>query len=511
MSPEPWVVASDAVALVGFSIAFVAIALTPIRRLNAREASVVRVLALCALGIYVFTALSNILEHAGVTAALDPYEDYIEILVFPLIAYSLYQARIGAEMRARIEAEQDLEREHGLLSTLMRLSPAGVMLVDRSGRIAFANEAAVRIFGLRVSSDGAHELPPDLRCTAMRSGEAPALDLKRLAEGITVSGALCALEADGKRLVLSVSSSPLPDTDQLGPEPSTLVLVLDVTEREMARQELMDAQARYAEALEHAVDARTADLLRANQELVEANAAKQQLLRNVSHELRTPLNVVIGLAEVLGEGLAGGLTEEQAKQVGMIREAGEHLLELVNTQLDAQRLESVDTVVVAEPVDVAQQVRTVVEMIEPLALQRGLELTLHVPDRLQAETDPRLLAQVLRNLLSNAVKFTEQGGIDVLVEDLGERFRVVVRDTGIGIPAEALPRIFDAFVQVPRPGGIKPEGTGLGLAICKQIAEALGGSIWVESEFGRGSTFVVELPTASANGTGLSVTHAQEA
>lgn len=512
MSAEWHIAVSDAVALAGFTVAFVAVALTPIERLDARNAGLVRALALCALGIYVFTAFSNVLEHAGITAALDPYEDYVEILVFPLIAYALHQARVGAEMRARIEAERDLEREHGLLSTLMRLSPAGVMLVDPSGRIVFANEAAVRILGLQAVGDGTYRLPPDAECCAMKSGEAPALDLKRLGEGATVTGVLCALEAGGRRLVLSVSSSVLPQTSEAGLEPATLVLVLDVTERELARQELMDAQVRYAEALEYAVDARTADLLRANQELADANAAKQRLLANVSHELRTPLNVIIGLSDVLSKGLAGPLTDDQAKQVAMIRDAGEQLLELVNTLLDAQRLESVGTVVAAEPIDVVEHVRTVVEMMEPLARRQGLALTLDAPERLHAVTDPQLLAQVLRNLLSNAVKFTESGSVDVALEDLGERFRIRVRDTGVGIPRDALPTIFEAFVQVPGPGGVKPEGTGLGLAICKQIAEALGGSITADSEPGRGSVFTVELPKKSnAGGAGLPVTRAQEA
>ncbi|MCX8007178.1 MAG: PAS domain-containing sensor histidine kinase [Coriobacteriia bacterium] len=503
MSSEPLVVTADVAALLGFAVAFAMVAALPMRSLDARDSRVVRGLALAALGIYVFAAVSNVLEHGGVTAALDPYEDYIEILVFPLIAYALHQARLAAEVRDRSRAEQALASEHALLSTLMRISPVGAMVVDGDGRIAFANEAAEKILGLRVVEDGHFEPIDELRCASMQPGQAPVLDLFRLGSGEAVSGVLCAVETGGRRLVLSVSSAPLPSAEDGGVSSSgTLVLVLDVTEREAARQEAADAQVRYAEALEYAVDARTAELLKANRELAEANAAKQQLLANVSHELRTPLNVILGFSDVLHKGLAGQLTEEQARQVGMIREAGKHLLDIVDSLLEAQRLEYAETVVEAQAFDVAAEVRAVADMMRPLARSRGLALTVEAPERLDIESDPRLVAQVLRNLLSNAIKFTEAGSVTVTLKDLGERFSVTVEDTGVGIPSESLPRIFDAFYQAPGPGGAKREGTGLGLAICKQVADALGGAVAVDSEVGVGSTFTIVLPKSVRDAAG---------
>ncbi|MDI6843087.1 MAG: ATP-binding protein [Anaerosomatales bacterium] len=501
MSAEPIVVACDAVALVGFTVASVAAALMPLPEVGARHARAIRGLLLGALGIYVFTACSNVLEHGGITAALDPYEDYIEILVFPLVAYALHEARVAGETALRERAERRLQEEHALLSTVMRVSPVGAMIVNPEGTIVFANETARELLALQETPDGTLEFETEPTCAPMRPGQAPALDLRKLGEGLTVRGVLCAVAIGARQLVLSVSSTPISAVASDGTSaPGTLVLVLDVTDRETALQELMDAQTRYAEALEYAVDARTADLLKANEELQAANEAKRRLLANVSHELRTPLNAVIGFADVLANGLAGPLAEEQAKQVAMIREAGRQLLELVEALLEAQWLESSEAIVEARPVDVADLVRSAVQMLDPLARTKGLALHAEIPETLEAVTDGRLIRQVLRNLISNAVKFTHEGGVTVRLLDAGDRFRIVVADTGVGIPKEALPRIFDAFVQVPGSRGEKPEGTGLGLAICKQIADALGGSIVVESEPGSGSTFTVELPKEPVSG-----------
>lgn len=495
------VVACDAFALVGFTVASIAAVLMPLPEVGPRHARVIRGLLLGALGIYVFTAFSNVLEHGGITAALDPYQDYIEILAFPLVAYALHEARVAGETARRERAERRLQEEHALLSTVMRVSPVGAMIVDAEGRVRFANEAAREMLRLREAGDGSLEFEEEPRCSPMRPGQDPALDLRWLGEGGSVSGALCAVGIGGTRRVLSVTSTPVPDVEGVGvPASGTLVIMQDVTDREVARQELMDAQARYAEALEYAVDARTAELLKANEELQAANDAKRQLLANVSHELRTPLNAVIGFADVLANGLAGPLAEEQAKQVAMIREAGRQLLELVEALLEAQWLESSEAIVEARPVDVADLVRSAVQILDPLARTKGLALRAETPETLEAVTDARLIGQVLRNLISNAVKFTHEGGVTVRLLDAGDRFRIAVADTGIGIPKEALPRIFDAFVQVPGSRGEKPEGTGLGLAICKQIAEALGGSIAVESEPGSGSTFTVELPKEPVSG-----------
>jgi signal transduction histidine kinase len=511
VSAEPVIVACDVVAFLGFFAAFAAASRMPVPDVDVRAARVIRGLVLAALGVYAFTAVSNVLEHARITAALDPYEDYIEILVFPLIAYALHEAQVAVEAFRRTQAEESLEREHAFLSTVMRISPVGAMIVDRDGRITFANQTAQDLLALRQLDDGTLEFETEMRCAPMRPGQAPALDLVLLGTGAVLNAVLCAIDVGSRNLVVSVSSTPVPPTGREGSaSPGTLVLVEDVTERGTARQELFDAQVRYAEALESAVDARTGELLKANEELREAARAKECLLANVSHELKTPLNAVIGFSDVLASGLAGPLTEEQSKQVAMIQEAGRQLLDLVEELLEAQRLESSEAIIEAVPTDVASLARSTAEMLMQFASAKGLELRVEAPERLEATTDGRLVGQVLRNLVSNAIKFTNHGSVIVRVEDAGDRVRIVVEDTGIGIPEAALPRIFDAFVQVPGSRGEKPEGTGLGLAICKRIAEALGGTIVVESSPGAGSTFTVELPKGPG-GRAASFTPSQNA
>lgn len=511
VSPERLIVTCDTVAFLGFAAAFIAAALMPVRGLGAHSAHRIRIILLAALGVYVFTAFSNTLEHGGIAAALDPYEDYVEILAFPLIAYALHAARVAVEAFRREQAEESLANEHALLSTVMRISPVGAMIVDSDGRIILASEAARELLALRELDDGTFGHGAGVRLVPMPPAQQSEIELSALGKGVKTTGVLCAADVGDRHPVLWVCSAPIPPSREDGAvSPATLVLVQDVTEREIARQELVDAQSRYAEALEHAVDARTAELLRINDELRAAVDAKQRLLANISHELKTPLNVVIGFSDVLAGGFAGPLSEEQMKQVGMIREAGRQLLELVEELLEAHRLESSEPVIAAELVDVASLARSTVEMLAQFATAKGLGLCVEAPEHLEVTTDRRLVAQVLRNLISNAVKFTHDGSITVSVDDADDRFRIVVVDTGVGIPETALPRIFEPFVQVHGSNGEKPEGTGLGLSICRQITEALGGTVAVESRVGAGSIFTVELPKSAGAGA-ASVSSPQEA
>ena len=228
-----------------------------------------------------------------------------------------------------------------------------------------------------------------------------------------------------------------------------------------------------------------------------ANAAKSSFLAYMSHELRTPLNSIIGFSQIMLDGITGSLAEEQRRQVGIIRRSGEHLMALVNNILDLEKIERGALGVDLSDVDAASLVKSALDEVAPLAGVQALTYELHLPDELPIiRSDEDKLRQVLLNLLSNAIKYTEPGGhLDVTLEVVGGKtLRVLVADTGVGIPADLMEEIFDEFRCIGRVGPAMQASTGLGLAISRRLARLLGGDILVSSEVGRGSVFTLEIP-----------------
>ncbi len=305
-------------------------------------------------------------------------------------------------------------------------------------------------------------------------------------------GQIIACVHGDERKVVSLSTEPL--VDPSGTRIGTVVSCLDVTAREEARRRVADMQARYAEELEQAIDARTAEILALSDELRAALAAKDELLANVSHELRTPLNVIIGLADVLARGLTGPLSDEQSRQIAMIKTAGRQLLALIEELLDMERLERGHVTNEPEPCDIRDILDELVAMMQPLAQERSVMLLLEPGEPLPATVDVGALTQIVRNLISNAVKFTPAGGsIRVAGRREEEAVVVEVTDTGVGIAPGDLERIFEPFAQVRRDGEGKPHGVGLGLAISKRLAASIGGDLSVASEPGVGTTFTLRV------------------
>lgn len=254
-----------------------------------------------------------------------------------------------------------------------------------------------------------------------------------------------------------------------------------------------------------------AELTEAARELRRQADIKARVMANLSHEFRTPLHAILGLGQLLLEDTDGPLASEQRKQVGFIRAASEELLQLVNDVLDLTRVEAGQALMRVERFSLAELVASLRGVLRPLlAPDSPVRLIWDEPaaDAL-LETDRAKLAQVVRNLVSNALKFTEQGEVRVsaVVED--GRLRVTVRDTGIGIPAHALAGIFEEFAQVDSPLQARLQGSGLGLPLARQLAEALGGDITVESEPGRGSTFTVSVPRVLAEAAELQTVEAR--
>lgn len=222
-----------------------------------------------------------------------------------------------------------------------------------------------------------------------------------------------------------------------------------------------------------------------------ANIAKSRFLSNVSHELRTPLNGVIGMAEVMA---SGELSPIQRSRLDVLRESGANLLRLIERLLQVTRLERKEVLVDRAVFDPAASAQAMVDQYRPAAQAKGLNLTLDcVP------TGPRLgdelhLQQVLDFLIDNAVTYTDHGRVSVEVSPRDGAVRFTIADTGMGIAPELLPRLFDVFVQGDDSITRRFEGAGLGLSICRNLVEAMGGRISVDSELGRGSTFIVDLP-----------------
>lgn len=238
-----------------------------------------------------------------------------------------------------------------------------------------------------------------------------------------------------------------------------------------------------------------------NRRIVEANRLKSEFLANMSHELRTPLNSVIGFSEFILDQKAGPLTPKQREYIGDIRTSGQHLLQLINDVLDLSKIEAGKTELLCEFFSLAREIGEVVGLMRVLAEKKEIILRSSVDPALdEVCLDPQKLRQVLYNLLSNAVKFTDPGGLVEIEARATEpgRFTIAVRDTGIGIRQEDFSRLFVEFEQLDASASRRYGGTGLGLVLSKRLVELHDGSIWVDSEFGKGSTFTVELPTCCA-------------
>jgi len=210
----------------------------------------------------------------------------------------------------------------------------------------------------------------------------------------------------------------------------------------------------------------------------------------MSHELRTPLNAIIGFSEVLVEKDFGELNEKQEEYLHDIFNSGHHLLSLINDILDLSKIEAGRMELDVHEFDVSTMVDNAAMLMRQRAARAGIGLSIDVDPRLGAmKADERMVKQILVNLLTNAIKFTPQGGKVALLAELMEgMIRISVTDSGDGISPEDQAVIFDEFRQVGKDAHVR-EGTGLGLTLARKFVELHGGTIWVESELGRGSKF----------------------
>lgn len=268
-------------------------------------------------------------------------------------------------------------------------------------------------------------------------------------------------------------------------------------EAEQLSHELADTN-RGVVALYAELDARA-------EQLRQASEIKSRFLSNASHEFRTPLNSVMALSSLLLDGVDGELNAEQRRQIGYIRKSAQDLLDIVNDLLDLAKVE-------AGKVDLKDSAFTIDDLfgslrgaLKPLRSSAEVELVFESASELPAlYTDEGKVTQILRNFISNALKFTERGDIHVSAhhDSRAQRVTFAVADTGIGIAAQDRERIFEEFTQVDGNLQKRSKGTGLGLPLSRQLAELLGGEVWVDSEPGRGSTFFLSIPLRRARDGG---------
>ena len=222
----------------------------------------------------------------------------------------------------------------------------------------------------------------------------------------------------------------------------------------------------------------------------------------MSHELRTPLNSVLGFTEIMLEGINGPLTEAMETDLGVIHKNGQHLLNLINDVLDMAKIEAGRMNLSPEYFHLYEVLSEIVDITDPMAQDKSIyvKLVADANDDLFLEAERVRMRQVLLNLVNNAIKFTDQGQVALIERREEERrgelvLRFTVRDSGIGISEEKLPRLFEAFTQADSSTTRRYGGTGLGLSICKRLVEKMGGKIWMDSVVGAGTAihFTVQL------------------
>jgi len=264
----------------------------------------------------------------------------------------------------------------------------------------------------------------------------------------------------------------------------------DLTERRKAEKELQEKNEQ--------LKAQREELVRKATELELVSQAKSEFLASMSHELRTPLSAVIGFSELMLDGVPGEINDEQRGCLNDILDSGRRLLSLINDILDLSKVEAGKIELKPQNLDIAVIVSDAVQIIKPVLNKNRQEIEVSVTKGLpKVRGDKNRLEQILLNLLSNASKFTDQGGkMRIHVGLKGDYCQVAVIDTGIGIRKEDQEHMFEAFVQGETLSDRKKDGTGLGLTLTKQFVEAIGGRIWMESEYGKGSTFIFTIPLA---------------
>lgn len=371
-----------------------------------------------------------------------------------LVALATHLTAVALERSRQQELLQARERQ---LRAVLEQAGDAILLLDETQRIMLFNQAAERLFACRadeVLCQPVTQLLPTLS-ELPASTETP----------VQVEAIRC----NGTRFTAELSATVITQEASTG----TLLIVRDLTER-----------LRYE-----------AELIRAREEAEAMSRLKSTLLTNLSHELRTPLTTVIGFADLIREEAAPGSSFHEFAQ--LIADGSRRLLRTLEEVLDLAQLEAQTLRARKQLLRLPEHLRPLIAVYRARAEQKGLALYVQQVPMVEVWADPNLLERALEHLLDNAVKFTEHGEVAVRFQQVAEQVEIIVEDTGIGIPKEALPHVFDEFWQASSGISRTHEGLGLGLSVARRFVEIMGGRIAVESTPGKGSRFTIRLPAAS--------------
>jgi len=399
-------------------------------------------------------------------------------------------------------AEIEAKRERDRLNLILENVADPILVTDDRSNIILMNKEAEQLF----ESDDSESWE---RAAAVQANDTK---FTTFISDFTISPALARREQ--MKLNVPDNATELPVEVVSGKilnrrgEPLAIVSVLHDLTEQVENERLYHELKKFSSELEARIQAATADLAEQNtrlqwqsRELEKANRLKSEFLASMSHELRTPINALIGYASLMLDRIYGDLTARQEEGLTRIQAAAQHLLALINDILDLAKIEAGRMPLHLEDVTLADIMKEISQQIEPLVRKKDLAFNVELPSKpLVLHTDRTKVKQILLNLLSNAVKFTHTGGIWITVLKDDEDLRFDVRDTGIGIRDNDLGAIWEDFRQVDQSRTREFGGTGLGLSITRKLVDGLGGHVFAESVFGKGSTFTVILPVRSVVG-----------
>jgi PAS domain S-box-containing protein len=409
--------------------------------------------------IVVLTGLED--EETGLKAIKSGAADYL--VKGPMMETSLVKTALYAIERKKVAEKLQVAEER--YRTIFENSAVAITMADEQERLISWNKFTEDLLGF--TKEDLHLKPvmslyPEAEWAKIRTH-----DIRQ--KGMPHHLETKMLKKDGDVIDVDISISVLKDSE--GRVTSSVAVTKDITERKEAERKIKEAM----------------DL-------------KSQFISTVSHELRTPLTIIKEDIALIMDGAAGRVKSKQREILEMAQRNIDRLARLINDVLDFQKLQSGRAKFNMQNNSINNVIETVYKTMANVVNKNGVELRLLLDNTLPRTTfDNDKITQVLTNLISNAMKFTEKGSITIATRRIENAIRVSVSDTGCGIKQEDLPKLFQQFQQLSSGGNRKTGGTGLGLVISKDIVEKHGGRVWVESEFGKGTTFHFLLPISSAD------------